>query len=59
MCGKNFKKFDYIDYKIIAFKVKKRALSYSAKSGSVDFEFPWLNFFSLFRIEVSDTIVVK
>jgi hypothetical protein len=59
MCGIFFKKVDYIDCKIIAFKVKKRAFLHPEKLRSIDFEFPWLNSFSLFRVEVFDVIVVK
>jgi hypothetical protein len=49
MCGNNFKKFDHIDCKRIAFKVKKRAFLHPAKLGSIDFEFSWLNFFPLLK----------
>jgi hypothetical protein len=59
MCEKKFKKVDHIDCKIIAFKVKKRAFLHPAKAWSANFEFPWLNSFSLFRMEVFDVIVVK
>jgi hypothetical protein len=52
MCGIFFQKNDHVDCKIIAFKVKRWAFS-------VDFEFPWLNYFSLLRVGVFDTIVVE
>jgi hypothetical protein len=57
MYRKNFKKVDHIDCKIIAFKVKK--IAFFAKSGSIDFEFPWLDFFSLLKVVVFDIIVEK
>jgi hypothetical protein len=60
MYGKKFKKIDYIDCKIIAFKVKKKKLSlHLAKSGSTDFEFPWFKFFSLLKGKVFRIIVMK
>jgi hypothetical protein len=52
MCGIFFQKVDHIDCKIIAFKVKKIVFLHFAKLGSADFEFPWLNLFSLFKFEI-------
>jgi hypothetical protein len=60
MYGIFFKKGGYIDCKIIAFRVKKRAFFlHLAKLGWANFEFLWLNFFSLLKVKVFDIIVVN
>jgi hypothetical protein len=47
MCGKSFKKVDFIDCKIIVFEVKKTAFFTSYKLGTTNFEFSWLKTFAL------------
>jgi hypothetical protein len=47
-------KVDYIDCKIIAFEVKKRASFIPRRIGLANFEFSWLKNFALQKIEAFD-----
>jgi hypothetical protein len=57
MCGKSFKKVDYMDCKIIAFNVKKRVLFILYKTWSSNFASSWLKTFVLHKVEASDVVL--
>jgi hypothetical protein len=50
MCGKSFRKFDYIDCKIILFEVRKIAFVAPCKIGSANFESSGLKTFALYKV---------
>jgi hypothetical protein len=54
MCGKSFEKINNMDYKIIAFEVKKRDFFRPCKTRSGKFESSWLKFFTLQKVEAFD-----
>jgi hypothetical protein len=56
-CGKSFKKIDYIDGKIIAFEVTKRAFFAPYKIGSANFESSWLKIFVLYKLKTFDIVL--
>jgi hypothetical protein len=51
------KKFDYMDCKIIAFKVKKGTFFIPCKTGSVTFEPSWLKIFALHELETFNIVL--
>jgi hypothetical protein len=57
MCKKCFKKVDYIDCKIIAFEMKKKAFFIPCKTGSSSFECSWLKKFVLHKVDAFDTML--
>jgi hypothetical protein len=59
MCGFFFKKVDHIDCKIIALKVKKRALFAPCKIKVSKLWIPLVKFFSFLKVDVFDITVVK
>jgi hypothetical protein len=54
ICGKSLKKDDHIDYKIIAFDVKKRAFPTPCKIGIENFNSSWLQTFAPHKVEAFD-----
>jgi hypothetical protein len=57
ICRKIFKKIDHIDYKIIAFEVKKRIFLYLAKYSQQAFESSWLKPFALSGVGIFYTML--
>jgi hypothetical protein len=58
MCGKNSKKVDNIDCKIIEFKIKKRGVFlHPGRERSSKFESSWLQTFTLGKVEAFDIIL--
>jgi hypothetical protein len=56
MCEKSFKKVEHIDYKIIAFEVKKKVFFTTCKIRSTNFESSWLKTFALRTVEAFDIV---
>jgi hypothetical protein len=52
ICGKKFKTFYYIDFKIIAFEGIKKYFFVSYPAGSADFDSRWRQKLELHKVEV-------
>jgi hypothetical protein len=52
ICGKNFKKIDCIDFKIITFEERRKCFFIPCPAGSVDFDSRWHEKLELHKVEV-------
>jgi hypothetical protein len=52
ICGKYFKIFDRIDFKIIALKGRRKCLFVPRPTGSMDFDSHWCQKLKLYKVEV-------
>jgi hypothetical protein len=54
ICGKNFKIFDYIDFKIIAFEGRRKCFLVPYPAWSTNFDSRWHQKLELHKVEVLD-----